>query len=188
MRQIAPRWRIAALAICLALAGCTGRPDGVQPVRGFDVARYQGDWFEIMRLDHSFERGLTNVTASYRPRPDGSLAVHNRGFDRAACRWKDAQGRAQFLGARDVASLSVTFFWPFSGGYHVFALDQQNYDWALVSGPSRDYLWLLSRSREMPTDLRDRLVAQARALGFPVDQLITVDHGPPACGPGRTPP
>lgn len=119
--------RVSVVAFLLVVATCTGKPDGVNPVRPFDVQRYKGEWFEIMRLDHSFERGLTNVTASYTLRDDGSVGVLNRGFDRKTCRWKDADGRAVFQGAPDTASLSVTFFWPFAGGYHVFALDQQDY-------------------------------------------------------------
>lgn len=175
--------RVGAVALLAFLAGCTARPEGVEPVRPFDVQRYTGEWFEIMRLDHSFERGLTNVTATYTPRDDGSLGVRNRGFDRKACRWKEADGRAVFQGARDTASLSVTFFWPFAGGYHVLALDQKDYGWALVSGPSRNYLWILARRPDLPADIRNRLVEQARGLDFPVDSLILVDHGQTACAP-----
>jgi len=178
---------IYALVLLTVLAGCTGRPDGVEPVRPFDVQRFKGEWYEIMRLDHSFERGLTNVTATYTLRDDGSVGVLNRGFDRKNCRWKDAEGRAVFQGDRDMASLSVTFFWPFAGGYHVFALDQQDYGWALISGPSRNYLWILARQPNLSADIRNRLVDQARRLGFPVDDLILVDHGKPDCAPVQTP-
>ena len=175
------------LALLVILGGCTNRPDGVEPVRPFDVQRYKGEWFEIMRLDHSFERGLTNVTATYTLRDDGSLGVLNRGFDRKNCRWQEADGRAVFQGDRDAASLSVTFFWPFAGGYHVFALDRRDYDWALISGPSRNYLWILARRPDLSVDIRNRLVDQARSLGFPVDELILVDHGPTTCVPGGSP-
>lgn len=173
--------RLAFAALLLMVAGCTAKPDGVDPVRPFDINRYGGEWFEIMRLDHSFERGLTNVTATYTLRDDGSVGVLNRGFDRKACQWKDADGRAVFQGARDIASLSVTFFWPFAGGYHVFELDQDDYGWALVSGPSRSYLWILARRPDLPPDIRNRLVEKARSLGFPVDDLILVDHGQTNC-------
>ena len=67
-----PGLRFVAALIVL-LSGCTGRPDGVEPVSPFDINRYQGIWYEIMRLDHSFERGLTNVTATYDLREDGTL-------------------------------------------------------------------------------------------------------------------
>ncbi|MFN3890960.1 MAG: lipocalin family protein [Beijerinckiaceae bacterium] len=174
--------RPAFLAILLlASAGCTGVPDGIAPVRPFDATRFSGVWYEVMRLDHSFERGLTNVTASYEPLPDGSLKVVNRGFDPSRCQWRAVDGRAVFQGAKDTASLNVTFFPPFAGGYHVFALDKRNYAWALISGPSKDYLWLLARRPDLDARTRERLIAEARSEGFPVDRLILVDHGAARC-------
>jgi apolipoprotein D and lipocalin family protein len=176
------------LAIGLAvllLAACTGRPEGVEPVRGFDITRYLGTWHEVMRLDHGFERGLSRVTAVYTARDDGSVGVLNRGFDARLCRWKDAAGRAVFQGEQDIASLSVTFFWPFAGGYHVIDLDRDLYQWALVSGPSRSYLWILARRPDLDPAIRARLVEKARALGFPVEGLILVDHqAAPSCPAG----
>jgi apolipoprotein D and lipocalin family protein len=174
---------IGVLLLALAAGACTGIPKGVVPVEGFDVQRYKGEWFEIMRLDHSFERGLTNVTANYTLRDDGSVGVINRGFDAKNCRWKEATGRAVFQGAPDTASLSVTFFWPFAGGYHVLALDKQDYGWALVSGPTRGYLWLLARQHDLAPEIRNRLVDQARGLGFAVEELILVEHGALPCVP-----
>ena len=171
------------LALIVLISGCTGRPDGVEPVSPFDIERYKGVWYEIMRLDHSFERGLTNVTATYDLREDGTVGVLNRGFDREKCRWKEADGTAEFQGERTIASLSVTFFWPFAGGYHVFALDQQNYGYALVAGPSQGYLWILARRPDLPVEIRNALVAKARDRGFPVDDLILVGHGQPPCKP-----
>jgi apolipoprotein D and lipocalin family protein len=172
------------LALLVLLAGCTGVPDGIAPVRGFDAQRYLGTWYEVARLDHRFERGLDDVSASYAANPDGSIAVVNRGLERGQCRWKEARGRAVFLGPRDVGSLAVTFFWPFAGGYHVFALDERDYGWALVSGPSRDYLWILARRSDLPDPVRADLVERARALGFPVEQLIQVRHGGSLCPAG----
>jgi len=176
-----PKLTLLLLLLSTLVSGCTGIPDGVEPVRPFDIQRYKGEWFEIMRLDHSFERGLTNVTATYTLRNDGSVAVLNKGFDRKSCRWKEADGRAVFQGTPDTASLSVTFFWPFAGGYHVAALDQQDYSWALIAGPSKDYLWILARQPDLSADIRNSLVDKARSMGFPVDELILVDHGKPTC-------
>jgi apolipoprotein D and lipocalin family protein len=167
--------------IILALAACTGRPADVEPVSGFDIIRYQGTWYEIMRLDHSFERGLTNVTAIYTLREEGTVDILNRGFDRARCRWEETQGRARFQRCKDFASLSVTFFWPFAGAYHVFELDKENYQFAVVSGHSRDYLWILARKPHMPQDQIKRLIPKVRELGFPVGELIRVDHSDPPC-------
>ena len=125
--------------------------------------------------------GLTNVTATYDLREDGTVGVLNRGFNREKCRWKEADGTAEFQGEKTVASLSVTFFWPFAGGYHVFALDQQNYGYALVAGPSLDYLWILARRPDLPVEIRNELVGKARERGFPADDLILVDHSPEVC-------
>lgn len=165
----------------LVLVACTGVPSGVVPVTGFEAMRYAGTWYEIMRLDHSFERGLTNVTATYDVRDDGTVGVVNRGFDPKACAWDSVEGTAAFQGDPDIASLSVTFFWPIAGGYHVFALDRQDYGFAAVSGPTRDYLWILARSPDLPAATRQTLVDAARDAGFAVDGLILVDHGAPTC-------
>ena len=177
--------RLLPVVAAALLTGCTGVPGGVQPVEGFDAGRYEGTWYEIMRLDHRFERGLTNVEAHYSLRDDGTVDVVNRGFDPEACSWKQVEGRARFRGDPDTASLRVTFFWPFYGGYHVFALDQDDYRWAVVSGPTRSYLWILAREPGLPEATREALVEKARELDFPVDELILVDHGPPVCESGN---
>lgn len=166
---------ILALVCALALAGCaTAPPDGVQPVTGFELKRYLGRWYEIARLDHSFERGMSDVNATYELQGDGSVKVINRGYDTQRQAWKEAIGRALFIGDRHTASLKVSFFGPFYGGYHVIALDQQNYRWSLVAGPDRDYLWILARDKTLPADIREQLVRQARELGFATDRLIWV--------------
>lgn len=172
---------ISMVGVLLLLSGCTGRPDGIKPVSPFDINRYQGVWFEIMRLDHSFERGLTNVTATYTLRDDGMVDVLNKGFDRKQCRWKEALGTASFQGKKTVASLSVTFFWPFAGGYHVFALDAEDYGYALVAGPSQNYLWILARQPGLSLETRNDLVSKARQHGFSVKDLILVDHSAEVC-------
>jgi apolipoprotein D and lipocalin family protein len=157
--------------LSLLLAGCTGVPEGVRPVSGFQLDRYLGTWYEIARLDHSFERGLTGVSATYSRRPDGGVDVLNRGYDAAKGEWKEARGRAYFLGSPEVGSLKVSFFGPFYGGYHVFALDT-DYRWALVAGYDHDYLWILARERQLPQDVLEGLLVRARTAGFATDALI----------------
>jgi apolipoprotein D and lipocalin family protein len=168
--------RITLLAGTLFLTGCTGLPEGVTPVRGFQLERYLGTWYEIARLDHSFERGLVDVTATYRTRPDGGIDVLNRGFDPAKKAWRDAKGRAYFLAQPDIASLKVSFFGPFYGGYHVMALDP-DYRWAMVAGPSHNYFWILARSPNLPADVLNNLLQTAKQAGFDLDGLIHVSHG-----------
>ena len=162
------------LALAL-LAGCGQIPDGVQAVGGFDAERYLGRWYEIARLDHRFERGLDSISATYTARADGGIDVLNRGYDRAAGEWREARGRARFVGPRDVAMLEVSFFGPFYGGYNVVALDP-DYQLSLVAGPTREYLWILARQPDPPRDAVERLVKRAGELGFDTDALIWVSH------------
>lgn len=158
-------------------AGCasTDAPPGVSAVTPFALQRYLGRWYEIARLDHSFERNLTDVSAHYSTQADGSVRVVNRGFDTQRGQWRDAVGRAVFIGDTNTASLKVSFFGPFYGGYHVAALDA-DYQWSLVVGPDRSYCWVLARSKELTAVQRETIVARALALGIDTAALIWVPH------------
>jgi apolipoprotein D and lipocalin family protein len=158
------------------LSSCVTAPQGVTPVTGFDAKRYEGTWYEIARLDHPFERGLTRVTAQYSESPGGGVLVLNRGYDPKSGKWKTADGMAKPLGDPATGSLKVKIGTPFYAGYHVIALDQKSYSYAMVSGPSRDYLWILSRTPKMKPATLDALKAKAAALGFPTEKLIMVSH------------
>lgn len=150
-------------------------PPGVEAVTPFDLQRYQGRWYELARLDHSFERGMTDVSATYTPQADGSVRVVNRGFAAASGQWREAVGKALFTGAPTTGSLKVSFFGPFYGGYHVAALDP-DYRWALVLGPDTSYCWILARDKQLDAAQRDAIVARAQALGVDTHALIWVTH------------
>jgi apolipoprotein D and lipocalin family protein len=167
---------IALLFGTFLLAGCTTAPQGIMPVDNFDLDRYLGTWYEIARLDHRFERGLSQVSATYSKRADGGVAVINRGFNDQASKWKEAKGRAYFIGEPDVARLKVTFFWPFSGGYNVIELDHANYSYALICGPNKKYLWLLARTKKLDESIMEALIDKAQALGFNTSELILVEQ------------
>ncbi|ULG70777.1 lipocalin family protein [Marinobacterium sediminicola] len=160
----------------LTLTACTSLPDRVEPVKNFELSRYLGTWYEIARLDHSFERGLSQVQAQYSLRDDGGVSVINRGYDAAKGEWREAEGKAYFVEDSNTGYLKVSFFGPFYGAYVIMALDHEAYQYSLVSGPDRDYLWILSRTPEMAADTLDRLITQAREAGYPVDELIVVEH------------
>jgi apolipoprotein D and lipocalin family protein len=158
------------------LGGCVGIPDGVTPVDNFQIEKYLGKWYEIARLDHSFERGLSHVTADYSMNPDGSVKVINRGYSAKDNKWKQAEGKARFVNKPDEGFLKVSFFGPFYGSYIILELDRENYSYALVCGPDRSYLWLLARNPVISPELKNALVAQAASLGFKTDELIFVKH------------
>jgi apolipoprotein D and lipocalin family protein len=160
----------------ILLAGCVGKPANVEPVDKFAASRYLGKWYEIARLDHSFERGLSKVSAEYSMREDGGLKVVNRGYKADGAQWKEAIGKAYFVGPSDIAHLKVSFFGPFYGSYIVFDLDQQSYQHAMISGPNTSYLWILSRTPSMDNATKKRLVAKAQALGFDTSKMIYVSQ------------
>jgi len=160
----------------LAITGCTGVPNGLVPVNDFDLNRYLGTWYEIARLDHRFERNMTDVSATYSRKDSNFIHVLNKGFDTEKHTWKQVQGRARFQTSDDIGSLKVSFFGPFYGGYHIIALDRTNYQYAMVSGPSRSYLWILARQKMLDDTIYNQLVAKASAWGFNTAQLIRVEH------------
>ncbi len=160
----------------LFLAACTGKPDGVEPVQNFDANRYLGTWYEIARLDHRFEAGLDNVTAQYSMNEDGSIKVVNKGYNVSSGEWESAEGTAKFVGDKSTGHLKVSFFGPFYGSYVIFDLDQDNYNYAFISGPDTSYLWLLSRTPEIDQAVIDDFKAQSKALGFDTNELIFVNQ------------
>lgn len=166
------------LLACLVvgLGGCLGIPEGVKPVKGFEIDRYLGTWYEIARLDHSFERGLSNVTAEYSMRDDGGVRVINRGYKTSAGKWKASEGKAYFVDDQALGKLKVSFFGPFYGAYNVIALDEQAYQWSLVAGPDTSYLWILSRTPVLEQAVVNQLIAEAQSHGFDTDKLIWVSH------------
>ena len=156
----------------LLLSGCTQVPDNVKPVSPFELQRYLGTWHEIARLDHSFERGLTDVTATYSMREDGGVRVINKGID-ASGKASVAEGKAYFTGNPDTAALKVSFFGPFYGGYHVAKLDK-DYQMSLVIGPSYDYAWILSREPNPPKAWCQAYSDKAEQIGIDTSQWIWI--------------
>ncbi|WP_036798391.1 lipocalin family protein [Photobacterium marinum] len=168
MRKIT---RFLATVILFGMTGCTGMPVQVTPVKPFSIESYLGTWYEIARLDHSFERGLSQISATYSLNDDGSVKVINRGFNEEAGEWKEAEGKAKFVGSPDIAHLKVSFFGPFYGSYVVFYLEP-DYSTALVSGYNTDYFWILSRNKSLPQEKLQYYLTIARQKGFDTSQII----------------
>ena len=159
---------------CLTSA-CLGPAHDIQAINGFDAQRYLGKWYEIARLPHSFEKGLVAVTADYRLNTDGTLQVVNRGYNAEKMKWSEAVGVARLSENPTQGKLKVSFFRPFYADYRVIALDG-DYRWAMVTTNRYNYLWILSRSPKMDHALLERLISQARDLGFDTVSLIEVDQ------------
>jgi len=174
IKQIAIK-PLAILLGCALLSACLGKPEGVTPVATLDQQQYLGTWYEVARLDHSFERGLSNVTADYSLRDDGGLRVINRGYSAEKGAWQQAEGKAYTIDSAQPGHLKVSFFGPFYGSYIVFELDK-NYQYAFVAGNTSDYLWLLARTPAVTEKVKERFLQSAEALDFNVDELIFVDQ------------
>ncbi|WP_374352079.1 lipocalin family protein [Chitinimonas sp.] len=141
----------------------------VASVAQLDLNRYMGQWYEIASFPMFFQRQcIADTTANYAIRPDGAVSVLNR------CRTKDgfdsAEGKATVVEGGNNAKLKVSFFWPFKADYWVIGLDP-DYRWAVVGNPNRKYLWLLSRTPNLPKPLLDEALAAASAQGFDLAQL-----------------
>lgn len=162
-------------AILLQTA-CTGIPEGMKAVENFDSERYLGRWYEIARLDHSFERGLQQVSATYSLREDGGIKVLNKGYSTTDKAWQEAVGKAYFVNDENTGHLKVSFFGPFYGSYIIFKMDQVNYEYAFVSSYNDQYLWLLSRSPTVSDEVKQDFIATASQYGFATDQLIFVEQ------------
>ncbi|MFM1978073.1 MAG: hypothetical protein RLZZ151_588 [Pseudomonadota bacterium] len=162
------KWILLAV---LFLFACTGDDASFKAVNGFEPEKYLGVWYEVARLDHSFERGLDQVNATYSMREDGGIKVVNRGFDSKKQKWNEAIGKAYFVETPDVGRLKVSFFGPFYGAYTIIELDKTAYSYALVTG-GKNYLWILSRSPQMSYIVKQQLISHAKELGFETDKLI----------------
>ena len=167
--------KILLTVVLFALFGCTSKPDGIEPVNNFDLNPYLGKWYEIARLDHSFEAGLSQVSAEYKVCSDGGIDVINRGYSAQKGEWNQAKGKAYFVEDENTGHLKVSFFGPFYSSYIIFELGDE-YDYAFVSGYNHEYLWLLSRTPTVDDALVERFKRVAKQNGFDVDGLIMVEQ------------
>jgi apolipoprotein D and lipocalin family protein len=163
--------------LCVSLGGCLGIPDNATAVDDFELERYLGTWYEIARLDHRFERGLSRIRAEYSMREDGGVRVINTGYNEEEGEWESAEGKAFFVGEPGIGRLKVSFFGPFYGAYNIIELDQENYSYSMVISANTSYLWILARQPTLDSKILDRLVNKAQALGFATDELIYPEHG-----------
>lgn len=147
------------------------RKEELGVVASVDLSRYVGQWYEIARLPNRFQKKCADsVTANYTLRSDGSIRVVNR-CRKPSGEFTTATGKAKVVDRKTNAKLKVTFFWPFYGKYWILDLGP-NYEYAVVGDPSRDYLWILSRTPKIDEALYQQLLAKMAAQGFPTDRMI----------------
>ena len=162
--------KLCVLVIML-LAGCMGIPRGVTVVDNFSLDRFLGTWYEVARIDTSFEKDLEQVSALYTLAEDGSVKVLNKGYDRKKREVQTIEGRGVFVGDTHKGALKVSIFGPFYASYNIIALVKAGYRWAMVCGRDPAYFWILSKDPEMEPKLLRELVIRAKSLGFDTDHL-----------------
>lgn len=161
----------SALGLLIMQASCTSVPEKVTPVTGFELPRYLGQWHEVARLDHSFERDMIDVSANYSMRADGGVRVLNRGTIAKTGKVKEAEGKAYFVEEATVGRLKVSFFGPFYGGYNIAKL-ADDYSMVLVVGPSLDYAWLLARATQPDANQCKQYYQAAEQIGIAPERWI----------------
>lgn len=143
----------------------------VAVIQGFQKEKYLGDWYEIARLDFYWEKNLKNVMATYSQNEDGSIRVNNQGYDAVKEKYKQSIGKANFVRTEEEGALKVSFFGPFYSGYNVVMLDE-DYRYVLVFGENLDYMWILSREKTIPEDIKQKYLAYAKRAGYAIDKLV----------------
>ena len=169
------KWMIGA-AVGAGIAGLAYAfwPKGKIPksaiVQPFDKRKYMGMWYEIARLPNRFEKNLKNLTEEYSLNEDGSIRVITRAYNFEKNKPVEAEGKAKFKGPETRGKLEVAYYLPIYLDYNVLDIDE-DYHYALVSGSSLDYLWILSRENSIPDDIKTRFLSKAESLGFNTAEL-----------------
>ncbi len=170
---------VVLFLFAFGLTGLCAQDSGIQPVRTVDkvdLDRYMGKWFEIAAFPQKFQKGCHCTTAEYEMTDKGYVRVVNAcrkgGPDGKVSR---AKGKAFVVKGSGNAKLRVQFFWPFRGNYWIIDL-AEDYTYAVVGDPSRKYLWILSRAKEMDPALYDEIVQRIKAQGFDTTKLVKADQ------------
>lgn len=167
--------RFLSLGAIIFLNSCAAIPKNAKAVKDFDVQKYLGTWYEVARFDFYFEKNLNNTSAQYSLDKKGNVIVLNSGYNFVKNEWRKADGLAKFRGNKDVAELKVSFFGPFYSGYNVVVLDK-SYQYALIAGKNLDYLWVLSRTKTIPENIKTEYLKIAEEIGYDTSKLIWVKH------------
>lgn len=165
---------ILALVFIALFASCAFADDKkmeLQTVSNIDLNKYIGTWYEIARYPNRFQKDCADsVTANYSFRDDGKIKVVNQ-CRKADGKIKTATGKAKIADKKTNAKLKVSFFWIFYGNYWIIDLDE-NYQYAVIGEPDRDYLWILSRTKIMDEVTYDKILERIKAQGYDVNKLV----------------
>ena len=168
------------IMLLFCFTGCRAQTSGnmidTRTIDSFELDSYLGTWYELARFDHSFERGLQGVTATYSMRKDGKIKVENQGY-RGSLDGKQSRavGKAKFNPNGKPGQLKVAFFLFFYGDYFILELDP-GYQWAIIGSSSDNFMWILSRTPQVEPELREKFLTLIKQRGYDTGKLIWVDQ------------
>ncbi len=168
----AMRFGVLFTVLVSCAAGAEQHPLEVVP--RVDLSRYLGTWYEIASFPQRFQKGCTDSKAVYSLRKDGNIEVLNSCLRNGKV--DTAKGKAWVVDSASNAKLKVSFFWPFRGDYWIIELGK-DYEYAVVSAPSRKYLWILSRTPTMDAGVYTGIVDRLKDRGFDVSRLVHTPSG-----------
>jgi apolipoprotein D and lipocalin family protein len=177
-RRLGQFWVVGSLVLLLQGslvpgASASGELPPLEVVPHLDLQRYLGKWYEVAAIPQSFQKNCVATTATYSLRSDGKIDVLNEcrkfEFDGKLSR---AHGKAWIPNPEQPAKLLVQFFWPFRGDYWVIELGD-NYEYAVVGHPSRDYLWILSRTAQMDPLKIEEIYGRLSRVGYDLSRIQT---------------
>ncbi|SEG26095.1 lipocalin family protein [Parabacteroides chinchillae] len=155
--------------ILLMNTSCIQRDIDKTTIKTIDIDKYMGKWFEIARIDHRFEHNLVGVTAQYTKLPNGKIQVINSGYwNDFSGDFKTAKGVAKITNASEPGKLKVSFFLWFYAEYNIMELDSKNYSYALIGSNTSEYLWILSRTPQLPEETIRLLLNKAEQRGYDI--------------------
>ncbi len=172
-------WNFLLFGVMFLLYGCAASTNDLKVVENFDAARFGGTWYELARKPHTFEEGMSNVSAHYECLPNGKVKVTNTGYEADTgnpefpFKKRIITGSAKFAESPDIGYLRVTFFWPFYGDYKVLDL-APDYSTCIVTSGSMDYLWILARKPYLSPAEMTLQLQKAALLGFDLSDIIMV--------------
>lgn len=168
--------RIALLALlALCMTACVSIPEKATAVKDFKQDKFLGTWYEIARFDFKYEKDMDLVTAQYTLREDGKIRVDNKGYNVVKKEWQQKIGKAKSVGSDTDGRLKVSFFGPFYSGYNVVSIDE-DYNYVLVMGNDLDYIWFLSRTKDMPEAIKTKYKKMAEEVGYDLSRLRWTDQ------------
>ena len=160
----------AILISVIFVSSCVEVPEGITPVSGFKLDKYMGKWYEIARLDHRYERHFNRVSVEYSLNNNGDVLIKKKGYMPMHTEWREKEGKATLAGDTDQGFLKVSYIFALWEPYVIFKLDP-DYEWAYVCGKDRTSLWLLARTPEVNSEIREDFIEEASRLNFDTSQL-----------------